>query len=346
MRRYKGKRTWLRSWPVIIVIALLIFGGGYLGIHGWYTRNLGAVSSSSTKTVYFPVVSGSTVNEIAADLKKADLIRSSQAFETYVRGRELFDKLQAGTYALSKSMSTPQIVAKMVNGEVSKNLLTIPSGKTLTQIRAVFKQAGYSDAELDTAFIPGTYAGQPLLASLPADTSLEGLLYPDSFQKEADTTAQAIVVESLDEMQSKLTPDILAGFSAQGMTPFQGITLASIVYAESGSASSEPIVAQVFLSRLSQGIMLGSDVTAFYAAGLVGAGQTLGVDSPYNTRINTGLPPGPIGNFTDIALKAVAHPANTDYLFFVAGDDGTLHFSHTEAEHEQAIKQYCTKACS
>jgi UPF0755 protein len=243
-------------------------------------------------------------------------------------------------------MSTPRIVSKMVNGEVSKNLLTIPSGKTLTQIRAVFKQSGYSDAELDTAFIPGTYAGNPLLASLPAGTSLEGLLYPDSFQKEADTSAQTIVVESLEEMQSKLTPDILSGFAAQGLTPYQGITLASIVYAESGSASSEPTVAQVFLSRLNQGMMLGSDVTAFYAAGLVGAGQTLGVDSPYNTRLHTGLPPGPIGNFTDIALKAVAHPSNTDYLYFVAGDDGVIHFSHTEAEHEQAVKQYCTKACS
>ena len=346
MRSYKKKRRLFRSWPVILAIVILVAGVGYWGVHSWYTRNLGAVSSSSTQTVYFPVVSGSTVNEIAVDLKKADLIRNAQAFETYVRGRELFNKLQAGTYALNKSMSTPQIVSKLVNGEVSKNLLTIPSGKTLKQIRAIFKQSGYSDTQLDTAFIPGTYAGHPLLASLPAGTSLEGLLYPDSFQKEADTTAQSIVVESLDEIQKKLTPDILAGFSAQGLTPLQGITLASIVYAESGSASSEPIVAQVFLSRLNQGIMLGSDVTAFYAADLAGAGQTIGVDSPYNTRLHTGLPPGPIGNFTDIALSAVAHPANTDYLFFVAGDDGVLHFSHTEAEHEQAIKQYCTKACS
>jgi UPF0755 protein len=87
-------------------------------------------------------------------------------------------------------------------------------------------------------------------------------------------------------------------------------------------------------------------VTAFYAAGQAGQGQTLGVDSPYNTRLHTGLPPGPIGNFSASALSAVAHPSNTDYLFFVAGDDGKIHFSHTEAEHEQNIKQYCTKACS
>jgi UPF0755 protein len=346
MRDYRKKWPILRSWPVILIIALLVFGGGYWGVRSWYTRNLGAVSSGSTQTVYFTVVRDSTLHEITVDLKRADLIRSTQAFETYVRGRGLFGSLQFGTYALSKSMSAPQIVDKLVHGEVSKKLLTVPSGKTLKQIREVFKQSGYSDTELDTAFIPGTYAGHPLLASLPSGTSLEGLLYPDSFQKEADTSAQTIVVESMDELQKKLTPDILAGFSAQGLSPYQGITLASIVYAESGSASSEPIVAQVFLSRLKQGIMLGSDVTAFYAADQVGAGKTIGVDSPYNTRLHTGLPPGPIGNFTDIALKAVAHPANTDYLFFVAGDDGVIHFSHTDAEHEQAIKQYCTKECS
>lgn len=339
------RRSW-RSWPVLLIAALLVLGVGYWGVHSWYTRNLGAVSSSSTETVYFTVVRGSTVHEIGADLKKAGLIRSAPAFETYIRGRGLFDKLQAGTYALSRSMNTPKIVDKLVNGDVSKNLLTIPSGKTLKQLNAVFQQAGYSDQDLAAAFIPGAYAGHPLLARLPAGTSLEGLLYPDSFQRESDTTAQTIVAESLDEMQKKLTPDIVSGLAAQGLTLYQGITLASIVYAESGDSASEPIVAQVFLSRLSQGMMLGSDVTAFYAADLAGAGKTLGVDSPYNTRIHTGLPPGPIGNFTDIALKAVAYPSGTDYLYFVAGDNGVIHFSHTETEHEQAVKQYCTKECS
>jgi UPF0755 protein len=344
-KKRRFRKPWT-SWPILIIVVLLLSLGTYWAAHSWYTRNLAAVNSSSAQTEYFTVVRGSTVHEIGVDLKKAGLIRSEPAFETYIRGRGLFDKLQAGTYALSKTMSAPQIVDKIVNGDVSKNLVTIPSGKTLKQIKKVFEQAGYADKDLEAAFIPGSYAGHPLLASLPAGISLEGLLYPDSFQKESDTPPQNIVVESLTELQSKLTPDILKGFTAHGLTAYQGITLASIVYAESGSAASEPTVAQVFLSRLKQGMPLGSDVTAFYAADLAGAGKTLGVDSPYNTRLHTGLPPGPIGNFTDIALKAVAHPSNTDFLYFVAGDDGTIHFSHTEAEHEQAIAQYCHKQCS
>jgi UPF0755 protein len=346
MRSSLPKRINWRSWPLILAVALVLIGGGFYVARSWYDRNLGAVAPGSSQTEYFTVVSGSTVQDIASDLKKADLIRSSQAFVAYVRGKELFDKLQAGSYSFTKSMSTPQIVDKMVNGDVAKGLITIPSGKTISQIREVFKEAGYNDAELDIAFSPVTYADHPVLASLPAGKTLEGYLYPDSFQKVATTPPTAIIRQSLDEMQQHLTPDILAGFSAQGLSEYQGITLASIVYAESGSPQSEPTVAQVFLSRLRQGIALGSDVTAFYASAQAGQGKTLGVDSPYNTRLHTGLPPGPIGNFTDVALKAVAHPSSTDYLFFVAGDDGTIHFSHTEAEHEQAVKQYCTKECS
>lgn len=333
-----------RRWPVILVAILIIVLGGW-GLHGWYNRNLSAVSSSN-QIQYFPVASGSSLHDIGVDLKRANLIRSSSAFETYVRGKRLFEKMKAGTYALSQSMSTPQIVSKIVKGDVSKSYITILPGKTLAQIEATFKQAGYGDDEIAAAFNPAVYVGHPVLAGLPAGASLEGVLYPDSFQKETATPAQTIVRESLDEMQKHLSSDVLTGFSSQGLSQYQGITLASIVYAESGAPSSQPTVAQVFLLRLKQGIALGSDVTAFYAADLAGQGKTLGVDSPYNTRIHSGLPPGPIASFTDTALAAVAHPSKTDYLFFVAGDDGTIHFSHTDAEHQQAIKQYCTKECS
>lgn len=335
----------LRKGPIVVALVLALLVGGGFGLHAWYNRNLGAVSSSHRVT-YFPIASGSSLQEIAEDLKRAHLIRSVTAFEAYVRGRQLYSKMQAGTYALTPSMSTPTIVSKIVNGEVSRSYLTILPGKTVKQIRQTFKESGYSDNELDAAFDPDTYPDEPVLASLPAGASLEGFLYPDSFQKVTDTSAQAIIKESLEEMEKHLTPDIVSGFSDQGLNVYQGVTLSSIVYQESGDPSDEPTVAQVFLLRLKQGMGLGSDVTAFYAAGLVGQGHTLGVDSPYNTRIHTGLPPGPIGNMTEDALKAVAHPANTDYLFFVAGDNGVLHFSHTEAEHEQAIKQFCTKECS
>jgi UPF0755 protein len=332
------------KWVIIGLILLLLAVSAAYGLRAWYNRNLGPVSSSS-QIVYFPVSSGSSLHEIAIDLKRADLIRSSRAFETYVRTKQLYAKMQAGTYALTPSMSTPDIVKKIVNGEVSKSYVTILPGKTIKQIKQTFKQAGYKDNEIEVAFNPSTYPQEAVLSYLPPGTTLEGFLYPDTFQRQVETPAQTIVKESLEEMQEHLTADIINGFKSHGLTVYQGVTLASIVYQESGDPAAQPTVAQVFLSRLSQDMMLGSDVTAFYAASLANIGKTLGVDSPYNTRLHKGLPPGPIGNMVDTALKAVAHPSKTDYLYFVAGDDGTIHFSHTQQEHEEAIAKYCHKEC-
>jgi UPF0755 protein len=333
-----------RLWLIMAALVLIVIAAGY-GVHAWYDRNLAAVSSSEQVT-YFTVAQGASLHEIASGLKNDNLIRSATAFETYVRGRQAYAKMQAGTYALNPSMSTPQIVDRMVKGDVSKTDVTIYPGKTIKQIRKIFKQVGYGDAELDTAFDPSTYPDEPVLNYLPLGASLEGVLYPDTFQKEATTPAQTIIRESLDEMQTHLSTSVISGFKAQGLSPYQAITLASIVYQESSLPAAESTVAQVFLLRYRQGMTLGSDVTAFYGSRLAGAGDDVTYDSPYNTRLHPGLPPGPIGNMTDSALKAVANPSNTDFLFFVAGDDGTIHFSHTAAEHEQAVKQYCHKLCS
>ena len=253
-------KLWLLA--VVIAAALILTGVGLL--RTWYTNNLRPVSSSQT-TQYFTVEQGIGVHQISTGLRRGGLIRNTQAFETYVRSNELHDKLQAGTYTLSPSMSVQQIVGKMVRGDVAKNLLTILPGKRLDQIKQTFIKAGYSEAELNRAFNPTTYAAHPALSSLPRGASLEGYLYPDSFQKQANTLAEVIIRESLDEMQSNITSDMSASFSAQGLSLYSGIILASIVEQETDDPAIQPVVAQVFASRLKQNMPLGSDVTAFYA---------------------------------------------------------------------------------
>jgi UPF0755 protein len=296
-------------------------------------------------TNYFTVETGAGVQEIASKLRQASLIRSSQAFVTYVRSNELHDNLQAGTYSLSPSMSVQQIVNKMVNGDVAKNLLTVLPAKRLDEIKEAFRHAGYSKAEVEQAFQPSNYAGHPALASLPAGASLEGYLYPDSFQKQADTPAAVIVRQSLDEMQNHLIADVINGFTAHGLTIFQGITLASIVGEETDDPDYQSIVAQVFFTRLDRDMALQSDPTANYAADTAGKPRSNNFESAYNTYLHKGLVPGPISNVTAEALRAVAHPAKTDYLYFVAGDDDKVHFSHTADEHQAAIDKYCHKKC-
>lgn len=316
-----------------------------MGLRTWYEHNLSAVSSQA-QSQYFTVAQGSSLHQISVKLKSSGLIRSTRAFETYVRSNELHDKLQAGTYSLSPSLSVKQITKKMVDGEVARNLLTILPQKRLDEIKQAFSGAGYSATEITQAFNPATYRDHPALTSLPAGASLEGFLYPDSFEKQADTPASFIIRESLDEMQKYLTQDVVNGFAAHSLNTYQGIIIASIVAQETDDPTYQPMVAQVFLSRLSQKIALGSDVTAFYASAINGVKPpNISIDSPYNTRLIVGLPPGPISNMTQNALQAVAHPATTDYLYFVAGDDNKLHFSRTQAEHDAAVKKYCTKLC-
>jgi len=314
--------------PIILGAAIVLVVVGIVAIvQLWYANNLKPLSNDS-RTSYFTVEKGETKHEIALGLENSHLIRSSKAFETYLRSREI-DILQAGTYTLSPSMSVQEIVKKMVNGDVTKNLVTILPGKNLEQVKEAFSKEGYSHEEINGAFNPANYSGHPALIGLPAGASLEGFLYPDSFQKDADTPASVIVRESLDEMQQRLTPNIVAGFSRQGLNTYQAVTLASIIEREVPADKDRPIVAQIFLSRLRQGINLESDATT----------------AVFNTYENPGLPPTPISNVTQSSLNAVAKPANTDYLFFVSGDDDVTHFSRTKAEHDAAVKQFCQKKC-
>jgi UPF0755 protein len=285
------------------------------------------------------------LHQVAFNLKNDGLIRNSRAFETYVRGKHLHDQLQAGTYALSPSMSVEEIVDKFITGDVAKHLLTILPGKTLTEIQAIFKNAGYSQSQINAAFEARQYLDQPVLASLPTGKSLEGYIYPDSFLQQTNTPAEIIVRQALDEMHDHLTPDIIAGFRQQGLTTFEGITLASIVEKEVSAPGDREVVAQVFLSRLQQGMRLESNPTVIYAANVLGKTGSLNLQSPYNTYQSDGLPPGPISNVSESSLYAVAHPAKTDYLFFVAGDDDKTHFSKTFDAHQDAVVKYCKIKC-
>jgi UPF0755 protein len=324
---------------------LIIIGGSAVVLGVWYKNNLKPVSSSST-TVLFTISPGTSVHQIAANLKQVGLIRSVSAFETYVTTNNYREKLQAGTYRLNPSMSVQTIVEKLIKGDVAKDLLTILPGNRLDQIKQTFRRAGYSQEEIDKAFNPANYAGHPALASRPKGASLEGYLYPDSYQKQANTPATTIIRQSLDEMSKYLTTDVINGFESQGLSVYEGIILASIVLKESDNLYDQPVVAQVLITRLARKMLLQADATAYYASDVNGVPRSLDINSPYNTYKYGGLPPGPISNVTKQALWAVAHPASTTYLYYVTGDDGQTRFSYTLQEHQDKVQKYCKQRCA
>jgi UPF0755 protein len=344
-RLYKQSGHLPRRLVILLGIVAVLVLAGMVVVRHVYFQNLRPVSSGA-KTQYVTIASGSTVNQISQQLEKTGLIRSSQAFEWYISSRGYREKLQAGTYSLSKSESVQQIVDKLVHGKVASDLVTILPGKRLDEIRQAFIKSGFSAAAVDDALNADAYrTSYPALADNPATATLEGFLYPDSFQKTATTDPKVIVGASLDEMQKHLTTDIRRGFAAQGLTVYQGVILASIVEQEVPKQTDRNQAAQVFLKRLRMDMMLGSDVTARYGAIHAGVTPSLDYDSPYNTLLHKGLPPSPISNVSDSSLKAVASPAATDWLYFVAGDDGTTYFSKTFEEHEALAQKYCHKLC-
>ena len=317
-----------------VLLAILLAGSAFL-VRKAYDSNLQPLSSSN-QGIIVTIEPGSTPSQIAEDLKSKGLIKSDWALEWYVRNHNLRDKLKAGTYLFKPSQSVPEMVQQIADGKVATDLVTILPAKRLDQIRTALIKSGFTEQQVDAGLAPEQYESHPALTDKPKGASLEGYLYPESFQKDSKTSVSKIIEQSLDEMHRNLTPDIRQAFNKQGLTVHQGIVLASIVEIEVGNRQDKDKVAQVFFKRYRQDMLLQSDATNAYAK----------KDPAYDSYKHMGLPPGPISNVTEDSLKAVGFPAQTDWLYFVSGDDGVTHFSKTLEEHEALTEKYCKNLCS
>ncbi len=338
-------KRWVKVISVTLLTCLVFVAVAAIAIRHQYYENLKPVSAAQ-RSIDVDIPKDSSVKEIAVLLHGQGLIRATWAFEWYVRTKELGDKLQAGTYTFRPNQGVAAIVDELSAGKTAKNLITIVPGYRIDQVRKALIDNGYTPDQAKAALDPAQYAGHPALVDKPAGASLEGYLYPDSYQKDSVTTPEQIINNALDEMQKHLTQDIRAKLAQRGLSVHQGIILASIIEQEVSNPNDRAKVAQVFLSRMQKGMRLESDPTVKYGAILAGQKPSLTYDSAYNTYKIMGLPPGPISNVSASSLQAVAAPAATDYLYFVAGDDGNTYFSKTLEEHQALVAQHCKKLCS
>ena len=320
------------------------------------------------------ISAGESVKEIANNLKQADLIRNPFAFELYARINNLHAKLKTGKYSFRKTMSARAIAKQLVNGVVSSdvfNLTILPGtnllgdkGKSQTGIIHQFRTLGYSEEEINQALtkhydnpvLKGLYADETKLSNpeIPVKLALEGYLYGETYQFYNHEKLENVITTILNQFNDVVVSNQLEEkFKARGLSLREGITLASIIQKEANTEDM-PGVSMVFQNRLKQGIALGSDVTATYAADITGIDRTnatnadiLAVNSLYNTRKFPGLPPGPIAVPSKAALLAVAEPdsSKASMLYFLTGDDGLMYYSSTDAEHNQKIRDHCQKLC-
>jgi len=359
------KRRWIWWLVGIIILLAAVATAGYL----WYVNALTPVNASDKTVQQVQVNEGASFNFVSGRLEERKLIRSSLALQIYAYLHNEVGNLKQGSCNLMPSESSTEILKKLTSGchdfksvtfypgatiEKSKNL---KEGEKDFSVRGSLEAAGFSDADI-TAALSAKY-DTPLLADKPVGASLEGYIYGDTYYINTDSGPEEAIKDALGEMEKAVEKDnLIAEYKAHGLNLYQGITLASIIQRElscdnldsakqAACYENQQKVAQVFYSRIAQGMELGSDVTFIYAAGLTGEVPTPSLDSPYNTRLYPGLPPGPIASPSEYALKATANPASTDYLYFIAGDEGggAMYFGRTNAEHEQNIKDHCQVLC-
>lgn len=279
---------------------------------------------------------GSTFRIAADSMSSAGVIGSPLAFRIYARARGVDRQIQAGTYLLRRGTHWSDVLRAMNGGVGIINRITIPEGFTIAQITPVLVRALKTSSDsVDAAVRDSALRAR---VSDPAST-LEGYLFPDTYVFAPGTSAREAVTEMVNRFEREWKPEYDAQAAALGHSRHEIVTMASIVEKEARVPAERPIIAAVYYNRLKDGMLLQADPTIQYALGRHTERvlyRDLTIDSPYNTYLHAGLPPGPIASPGGASLRAALAPANVPYLYFVAAPDGHHEFRTSLAEHDQA----------
>ncbi len=330
-------RKALRYILILAIVGVLIIGGGLGALY--LVPNTFAQDDGTQVLV---IEKGQTGTEIADMLYERGLIRSTQGFKLWLYLSGTNDKLQTGHYQIPNKVTVRELISLLQEGHVESIRVTIPEGYTVGDIAIVLEKNQIMKAK-DFLAEAKTYVPYPYMkGTKPATYPVEGFLFPSTYEIPVGATPRDVIQMMADEMNRYLTPAVKKQIQAQHMSIHDFVTLASIVERESLFDADRPTIAGVFKKRLAHGIPLQSDATISYVLGYAKEDVTIGdtqLQSPYNTYVSKGLPPGPIANPGKKSLDAVLYSENTDYLYFVADKEGHNHFSKTYEEHLAAVNK-------
>jgi UPF0755 protein len=289
-------------------------------------------------TLFFPI--GTPTSQIFGTLAREGVVSHAQLAEVYFRVYRGGTPLQAGEYRFDRPTPIDEVIDRINRGDVVRYTVVVPEGLTADEtIELFWKQGLTSEASLRRALLltdllPGLAQGAP---------DLEGFLFPDTYIVTRSNTARQIVERMVSEFRRRFSSEMRQQARELDRSPREVVTIASIVEKESSLSHEGPLIASVYWNRLRHGMRLQADPTVVYA--LKKDGKWTGMvhrsdyayESPYNTYLVEGLPPGPICSPGGNALKSALTPAKTEYLYFVANESGGHTFSKTFEEHLQAI---------
>jgi len=283
-----------------------------------------------------------SLSAIAEILAEHKVIRNKSSFSLLTMLTGSGTKLKAGEYVFESGNTPFDVIARLKKGEVYYRPVTIPEGMEIERIAEILAEQGWVDYQVfrNKVHDPETAADFGIQAE-----NLEGYLFPDTYYLSRGQQNEAEIIRMMVDKHFEVFHELEEGSAVFPLllTHHEIVTLASIVEKETGLTEERGLVASVFLNRLTRGMRLQADPTVRYGLknnpGLLSRAD-LETPSPYNTYKIFGIPPGPICNPGEAAIKAVLFPTESEYLYFVAKDDKSHHFSRTLAEHNKAVSQY------
>jgi UPF0755 protein len=332
---------------LLLVLALVVLAGAASG--AWVYSDLRKPVSHGKSGQYIEIPKGSSPSWIINKLVTEGIIKHEWPLKVYLKSTGKGSTLKAGEYDFPSPISPLSVVAKLQQGQRRLNRITIPEGWTRWDIAREMVQMPelHLDGEAQALALMNNVS---LIRDIdPAATNLEGYLFPDTYEFSPETTAADLVEMMVKRFRSVWKPDWTEHARSLNMTPREIVTTASIIETEAKLGAERPLVASVIYNRLQKNIPLAVDSSVIYASKLEGKWRYDGkvyrsdIDrrSPYNTRIYTGLPPGPVASPGESSLKAALNPANSDYLYYVRNpdrDDGAHNFYNNSSDFEAGVQ--------
>lgn len=306
------------------------------------------------EAVTFSVQKGENFSALAKKLQAAGVVKNERALRWYVNFFRPKSSLKRGEFGLHKNMTIPSLVWALTEGKPMEYKFTVPEGFNLFQVAEALEGQGFCKKAdfIAAAKSPELIQAIPtLVAGAEQPKSIEGYIFPETYLLQKVFSAKeiaAIFVSRFRENYKLLAAEMASSPTLQSLklTPHQSVILASIVEKETGAAQERPLIASIFVNRLRKRMRLQTDPTIIYGLWLDNGSwdgnirrKDLQANHPYNTYQISGLPPGPISNPGLNAMKAVLHPAESDYLYFVSKNNGTHVFSKEYSEHAKAVRE-------
>jgi len=324
---------------VLVVFGSLLVLGGY-----WLGREFGTPYYGAPQAETFvDIPRGSTTGAIADLLTDAGVIHSQFPFRIYARWSGTGRRFQAGEYRFDAPATPVQVAQRLIQGDVFFRSVTIPEGLTAEETIDLLSRNGLGNIEEMGLALHRT---EWIREIAPGADTLEGYLFPDTYRFSRKATSEQVLHTMVDQFRTRMgkllaEQPLPPGWQIEGL-----VTMASLIEKEVGIKEERPKVASVFYNRLRKRIPLACDPTVIYALKQAGRYDgdirkaDLQINSPYNTYVHIGLPPGPIANPGLDSLRAALSPANTDFLYFVSRNDGTHEFSRTYESHQIAVARF------